>query len=256
MSSAGATRISTGKLIRQSERVDDPPRLAERVEPGLARDGVLHLAEDHAARRGEDLVGDVAVGARREHPRRHLVHPRDHAGHPVRAGGQDTEDGVGQQLVVDPAAHPRDRLGLGHVGGEPGVALGEQPVGVGEPVHVAVVALRDHVVEGPERLVPRHRLLHRLEQEERLDREGHRGQDPERPETRRGRSRRRRGSARASRRRPRPCPSPAGARRAARRARRRRHRCRGCRSRRPPPTSARRCRPCCAGRGRVARARR
>ena len=45
MSSAGAMRISTGKLIRQSERVDRAAHLAQRVQARLARDGVLHLPE-------------------------------------------------------------------------------------------------------------------------------------------------------------------------------------------------------------------
>ena len=51
MSSAGATRISTGKLIRQSEASIARRASRSAVEPGLARDGVLHLPEDHASRR-------------------------------------------------------------------------------------------------------------------------------------------------------------------------------------------------------------
>ena len=51
MSSAGAARISTGKLIRRSEASIARRALAEHVEPGLARDGVLHLAE-HDPRAG------------------------------------------------------------------------------------------------------------------------------------------------------------------------------------------------------------
>ena len=51
MSSAGAVRISTGKLIRRSEASIACARLAQRGEAGLARDGVLHLPEHHRALR-------------------------------------------------------------------------------------------------------------------------------------------------------------------------------------------------------------
>ena len=76
-------------------------------------------------------------------------------------------------------AEPGERLGLGEVGVEPGVALDQQPVGVGEPVHVGVVAAGDQLVERAEGHVPRHRLLVGLEQEERLDGERDPGQDAE-----------------------------------------------------------------------------
>ena len=62
MSSAGATRTSTGKLIRRSERSTSAFSSRSAVGRRLPRHRVLHLHEAHPARAGEDLVGDVGVG--------------------------------------------------------------------------------------------------------------------------------------------------------------------------------------------------
>ncbi len=166
----------------QVGRVQRATALAEHVEAGLARHGVLHLAEDDAARGGEDPVRDVGVGPRAEQGGAHPVHPRDHGRHPVGAGSEHAERGVLQELVVEPGTPPGERAAHRQVGAAAGVALGQHPVGVREPVHVDVVGGRGHLVEAVERLVPRHRLLLRLQHEDRLDPERDRGEDAERAE--------------------------------------------------------------------------
>ena len=112
-SSAGATRTSTGKLIRQSAASIARRASRSAGEPGLARHGVLHLPEDDVAPGGEDAVRDVAVAAGGQRPRQDPVQPRDDRGDPVGGGAGGAEDRVGEEVVVQPgrasgaAARPR-----------------------------------------------------------------------------------------------------------------------------------------------------
>ena len=221
----------------------------ERRHAGRAGHGVLHLPEDHPARRGQHPVRDVAVGARRQRPRGQPVQGRDPAGAQVPDPVDGPEEAVGEQLVLDVGPQPRQRLGPRR---RAVVALGQHPVGVREPVGLEVVGGRHQVVEAVDHGRPRASAA--------------------RPRRSMKAARRRKVTAVTTPRAPRPDPCgreqlrlgrcrPAGraprcrrrgpgrVRPPARTATRAGHRCRGCRSRSRRRPSAGRCRPGCAAPG-------
>ena len=180
----GREGYAVGRAGPHLDREADPPvgpldqgaQVAQRLQPGVAGHAVLHLPEHHGTPRGEHLVRYVAVAALAQCPGGEAVEPGDQARPGVAEPVDPAEDPVGQELVVEPGTCPRERLGLveGAV-----VALGQQPVGVREPVHLEVLVGPDQLVEVGQRPVPAHRRLDRLQGEQRLDAQRHRGQDPE-----------------------------------------------------------------------------
>jgi hypothetical protein len=86
---------------RQPLSLGQGAQLADDVEHGCAGDGVLHLAEAHAARAGEDVRGRGRVGAGPGGAGHQAVEPR----HQVRPGRAETADqaegAVAEHLVLD-----------------------------------------------------------------------------------------------------------------------------------------------------------
>ncbi len=148
-----------GRGVPDLHREADPPALlvdqgtdlGEGLHADLARHGVLHLPEHHPARRREDPVGDVGVGAGRQGPGGHPVDPGDAARHDVADPVEGAEERVRQQLVVDVGTEPGERLEVveGAV-----VALGQHPVGVREPVGLRVRVGRRRARRSRRRPVP------------------------------------------------------------------------------------------------------
>ncbi len=244
MSSAGVVRTSIGKLMFSPDASIHRRTSRSASRPASRGHGVLHLPEDHVARGGEHLVRHVGVGPLGQRPSGELVDPRD----PAEARALPTLL-ARPKTVLDRKSSSSQRRnlpsGAGVVDGAV-VLLGQDPLGVREPVELEVVVVGGELVEPPERLAPDHRELVGLEGEQRLDPEGERGEDAQCAEADPGDRedvgvlgpRRPQHLAGAGR--------PARARRSGRSARRRRRRCRGCRWRWRLRRSARRCRPCCA----------
>ena len=138
----------------------------------LARDGVLHLPEDDPPRRGEDRWRRGWAGDRNRPNSGRSASPG-----PVGAGGEGAEDRVGQEVVVEPASEARHgsastrrrRSRVSRLVSRRGSVWGNDTCRSGW--------LSRRCRRRSRGLVPRHRLLDRLEQEQRLDREGHRRQD-------------------------------------------------------------------------------
>ena len=176
MSSAAATRTSTGNVTACPCRSNDAPQPGERVRQRRPGHGVLHLQEPHPARAGEHAVGAVDVLGVRELARGEAVESRHQA---RRRGAEPADEGeraVADQLVAHPLGHPPPRgpVGVGAV-----VALGGGDVGVREPVELDVVVVAVEQVEGS---FQGPRGLDRVQAERGHGLEGHADENPERAE--------------------------------------------------------------------------
>ncbi|CDZ92394.1 hypothetical protein RHRU231_950044 [Rhodococcus ruber] len=150
--------------------------LGEHLGRGFDGDGVLHLPEPDPARGGEDAVAAIDELPGGQGPRGEPVELGDEG---RRAGCEaldDLEHAVGEHLVVEEAAQPSHR-GARCVGGQPGVALGEYPVGVRKPVELEVVDAEPVALEHGQGVVERPGCFRRMQCERGHTLQGDRGED-------------------------------------------------------------------------------